>query len=157
MLNSILSVCKLLSLSFCFFILLTGCAAKETGSLQSIPEPYHEQFENTALAYRLCIQDNIAKSDDFTTELFAAAVLAETQCQHLNAKLNEIIQQAAKVDTTKEYKYLSEILFKYDMAKNQAMEVAVNHLIPYRNKKYKDYEFVYLDNADSIDATVNKK
>lgn len=155
--KSTLCMRTLISLSFCFFILLTGCATKETGSLQSMPEPYHEQFLNTALAYRLCIQDNIAKSDDFTTELFTTAVLAETKCQHISTKLNKIIQEAAKVDTKREYKYLSEILFKYDMAKNQAMEVAISYLLPYRDKKYKDYEFVYLDNADSINATIQKK
>lgn len=154
--KSTLCIRTLISFSFCFLILLTGCAAKETGSLQSIPEPYHEQFENTALAYRLCIQDNIAKSDDFTAELFTTAVIAETQCQHLSAKLNEIVQEAAKADTKREYKYLSEILFKYDMAKNQAIEVAISYLIPYRNNKYKDYEFIYLDNADSINAKIKK-
>lgn len=141
-------------LLLCFLILLTGCAAKETGSLQTMPDPYREQFENTALAYRLCIQDNIAKSDDFTSDLFTTAVIAETQCQHLSAKLNEILQETAKADTAKEYKYLSEILFKYDMAKNQAIEVAISYLIPYRDKKYKDYDFIYLENAESINAAI---
>lgn len=146
----------LFTLSFCFLVLLTGCAAKETASLQTMPAPYREQFENTALAYRLCIQDNIAKSDDFTSDVFTTAVLAEVQCQQLNTKLNEILQEAAKVDTAKEYKYLSEILFKYDMAKNHAMEVAIGYLIPYRNSKYKNYEFIYLDNAENIKTGAEK-
>ena len=81
------------TLSLCFFLLLTGCAAKETGFFQTIPEPYHKQFENTALVYRLCIQDNIAKTDDFTAELFATAILVETKCQHLSAKLQKILQE----------------------------------------------------------------
>ena len=144
----------LFSFSLCLFFLLTGCATKETGSLQSIPEPYHEQFENTALAYRLCIQDNIAKTDDFNTDLFTTAMLAETKCQHLSTELQEILQEAAKADTAREYKYLNEILFKYDMAKNQAIEVAISYLIPYRDKKYKDYDFIYLENAESINAAI---
>lgn len=154
--KSTLCLRTLFPFSLCLFFLLTGCAAKETGSLQSIPEPYHEQFENTALAYRLCIQDNIAKTDDFNTDLFTTAMLAETQCQHLSTKLQEILQEVAKADTEREYKYLNEILFKYDMAKNQAIEVAISYLIPYRDKKYKDYDFIYLENAENINAAIKK-
>jgi hypothetical protein len=144
------------SFSLCLLFLLTGCAAKETGSLQSIPDPYREQFENTALAYRLCIQDNIAKTDDFNTDLFTAAILAETRCQHLSTELQEILQEVAKTDTGREYKYLNEILFKYDMAKNQAIEVAISYLIPYRSNKYKDYDFIYLENEENINAVIKK-